>query len=200
MDELTVLRQQMDSIKKSLEESKIVNRKLMVTVMKQKSSWLNNYVMLEVIALPLLFLLLWGECVALGVPVWFSIVFIIGAVIDVIVDFKTTRIPPSDFARLDMLSLRRKLTRQKRQRYIQLIVSLPLALAWGAWFVYECNKSIMGDEYIDGSMAFWINIGIVAVTVIACIVVVLAIYKKMNSVNDDIIGTIDDSEAADRNE
>ena len=200
MDELTILRQQMDSVKKSLEESKIVNRKLMVTVMKQKSSWLNNYVMLEVIALPLLFLLLWGECVALGVPVWFSIVFIIGAVIDVIVDFKTTRIPPSDFARLDMLSLRRKLTRQKRQRYIQLIVSLPLALAWGGWFVYECNKSIMGDEYIDGNMAFWINIGVVAVTVIACIVVVLAIYKKMNSVNDDIIGTIDDSEAADRSE
>lgn len=200
MDELTILRQQMDSVKKSLEESKIVNRKLMVTVMKQKSSWLNNYVLLELVALPLLFLLLYGECVVLGVPVWFSIIFIIGAVIDVIVDFKTTRIPPSDFARLDMLSLRRKLTRQKRQRYIQLLVSLPLALVWGGWFVYECNKSIMGDSNIDDRMSFCINIGLVAAVSIASIVVVVAIYKKMNSVNDDIIGTIDDSEAADRNE
>lgn len=184
----------MASMKRSLDESKIVNRKLMLSVMKQKSSWLNNFVLVEVISLPLLFLLILCECLVLDISVWFAIVCLVGSAIDVVADLKTTLVRPSDFSKLDMLSLRRKLMKQKRQRYIQLIVTLPLGMIWGAWFVYECVRSIIGADFVVGGTLFWIDIALVGVVLVATIVVVMAIYRKIQSVNDDIITTIDESD------
>ncbi len=184
----------MTSLKESLKKSEIVTKNLMLTVMRQKSSWLNNLVWGEVIAAPFLMLLIAGECIYAGISVWFFIVGAVALIIDVILDFKTARISPKDFYTMDMLSLRRKLVKQKRQRGIQFVIELPLAMIWGSWFAFAFFMSSFGKKIATGGEEFWIIIGIVGVINLIIIGVCIGLYGKMQRTNDDLIRQIDEME------
>lgn len=194
MDELTILREQMNSLKESLNKSKIVTNRLMLTVMKQKSSWINNMVWGEVIGAPFIIFLIVSECAFAGISMWFAIIGAIGLIIDVWADFKTARISPKDILTMDMLSLRRKLLKQKRQRTLQCIIELPLGLIWGTWFAFAFFMNMFGEKIAVGSEPFWVIIGIIVVMNLLIIGITVGIYSKMQNTNDDLIRRINEME------
>lgn len=192
MDELTDLRRQMDSLKKSLEQSQIINQELVRSVTKAKASWLNKIVKWEFILAPVVVLLILAECLGTGVSPWFAIVAGAGILIDSLYDLKTTRVPEQDIISLDLLSLREKLSRQKQMRYKQFLITTPLSLIWGAAFVYCIIRKILVEINLPENMIRNISIGTVLFTVVLCVVVVILIYRKMQKTGDEIISTIDE--------
>lgn len=192
MDQLEILHRQMDSLKSSLAESRIVNRSMMVNIMKQKSSWLNNLVKTEFVLVPLSFIFFLLFCLFTGITVWVAVTYLVFAVADTYLDTKTVRVPACDFA-CDMVTLRRKLVRQKRLRFIQMAVSLPLAIAWGCWFAVECALHLTGMEkdMSYGTPLFWFVAVNIAFVIVGSVVITCILYFKMQSVNNEIIAQID---------
>ena len=191
MDELTELRQQLDILKRQLDKSAIVNEKLMVEVMKQKSAWQNGLFKFLVIVLPILVVFVFGVCYLWHINIWIAITYLIAAIADTALDYKTTRISPKDISSLDTLSLRRKLIKQKRLRFLQYLISTPLALAWSAWFVYDI---IFARMPVDAYTAVW---NVLAWTVIVIVVVVASIvcyviYAKMQRTSQELIDMLEE--------
>lgn len=196
MDELNILREQMDALKKSLDNSRIVSRKLLLTVMKQKSGWLNHLVASEFIFIPLATLFFAGMAKAAGISIWFALAFFVFGMADAVTDILTVRIPQRDFVRLDLLSLRRKLLKQKKMRYLQMIIMLPLSLAWGAWFLHDyLNSLLVTADGESSGIPSWFNTTMIIVFIVAASVISLLLYRKMQRTNDSLIECINDCAA-----
>lgn len=129
MDELKELRDQMAAMRNDLNNYAIVNDRLMLTVMKQRSKGLNWYVNAELIFTPFLILFFFGICYALNMSVWLAITMSVACVISGLIDIKTMRLSSRLINSLSLRELRTYLIRQKRQHTIQLIVELPLCMA-----------------------------------------------------------------------
>ena len=52
MEELEIMRMQLDALKQQLDTQEIINRDLLRKIMRRKASWLNRLVNFETIALP----------------------------------------------------------------------------------------------------------------------------------------------------
>lgn len=195
MDELTQMREQLASMKRSLDESKIINRDLMIYVMKQKSSWMNNLVKWELILLPVILLLLLFECYIAGISMWFFIVGMAGVIVDTFLDLKTVRISRRSIETLDLLSLRRKIVKQKRQRYLQTIIVMPLCLIWLGWFSWSMAGGMFREAIPDPRVFFWFALGFVGVIFALTVGVCVWVYKKMQTTSNELLSDIDQLEA-----
>lgn len=198
MDELNILREQLGALKKSLDQSQIVNRRLMITVMKQKSSWLDRLVKSELIIVPVSFLIILAVSQSLGITPWLAISFFILAAVDTVIDFRTIRISANDFYD-DMVSLRRKLIEQKRQRFQQLAVSTPLSLIWMCWFLVEMVlPHHSAKDLLDTSgPLFWVLLVEIIVCSALTIGIIVYIYRKMQRTNNELISSIDEYQSSD---
>lgn len=198
MDELNILREQLGALKKSLDQSQIVNRRLMITVMKQKSSWLDRLVKSELIIVPVSFLIILAVSQSLGITPWLAISFFILAAIDTVIDFRTVRISANDFSD-DMVSLRRKLIVQKRRRFQQLAVSTPLSLIWMCWFLAEMVlPHHSAKDLLDTSgPLFWVLLVEIIVCCALTIGIIVYIYRKMQRTNNELIRSIDEYQSSD---
>lgn len=195
MDELTTLRNQLASMKHSLDRSQIINKNLMTNVMRNRSSWLNNTVLMEVIATPVIALLIYDISKSVGISAWFAIVFFIGSAIDTAFDYKTLRIPRIWFSEMEVVALRRRLLRQKLQRKRQFIVSLPVATVWSAWFGFEYITHGIGAHIPQGPVTTASICTIVALLVIFGVWLSVAIFRKAQRTNDNLIRQLDDYSA-----
>ena len=190
MDELNAMREQMDSLKENLNKSNIISRRLMVAVMKQKASWVNNYVSANFIIVPLMLIFLIRVCRSTGITMWVMAAFALLAVADTIVDLKTVRIQLGSLLRLPVLEMRRLLVEQKKARLRHVMIDIPLYMAWGAWFLYEVYEH-MGAFQIPiiginiTSLSGVIITGLIALG--ACLGIIVWLFRKMQGVNDSII-------------
>lgn len=193
MDELTMLREQMASMKHSLDQSQIVNKTLMNKVMKKSSSWLKNTVWIEAVSTPILALLFLAVSVSYGVSIWFAISFLFISWIDAAFDYKTLRIPSKWFSELDVITLRKRLLRQKTLRKKQYLISLPLAVVWGVWFGYEILIKSVKDMPLDFTSyaAFFV---VIIMAVVAGVWASLVIYRRAQRTNDELLGHIKEYE------
>lgn len=194
MDELTMLREQMASMKQSLDRSNIINRKLMNKVMRQRSSWLGNTAWTGVVATPAVALIIYLASVHVGISGWYAVVFFILSAIDTALDFKFLRIPKEWFSEMDIITLRKKLLKQKLQRKRQFIISVTLAAIWGFCWGFEYLSKTTGQYISLDTLATTIIIGIVAVIVLVAVGVTISIYLKAQRTNDDILRQLDDFE------
>lgn len=193
MDELTMLREQMTSMKHSLNQSRIVNKTLMNKVMKKSSSWLNNTVWIEAVSTPVLALLFLAVSMGYGVSIWFAISFLVISWIDTAFDYKTLRIPSKWFSELDVITLRKRLLHQKTLRKKQYLISLPLAVIWGVWFGYEILIKSVKDMPLDFTAyaAFFV---VISMAVVAGVCTSLVIYRRAQHTNDALLGQIKEYE------
>ena len=193
MDELNELRNQMAAMKQSLENYSIVNQRLMRTVMKQRSGWMNNYVIAEIIGTPLLALLMIGLCRLMHISMWIAYTITIAMILSTYVDWKSTmRILPADINSLSLLDLKKKLQKQKYYRKIQLLVELPLSLAWAAWFLIEyLHLQDAFKNLSEGNALAWGSVIFMVFMLALSAIVAIILYKKAQQTNDRIIDDIE---------
>ncbi len=185
MDELNILKEEMAALKRSLDKEQIINDKLMRTVMKQRVSWLNTFVKLELISLPFIYLFFAGACVIFKISQWYALTFLIFAAIDAIMDLRTFRISPKIFSTCSMMEVRKRLIKQKKERFIQTCISAPLAIIWLMLFamaVFSKPQDPAGYAGMVGGIIGGIIGGIV----------VIILYRKAQKTNDTIIYEIQD--------
>ncbi len=196
MDELEEMRRQMATMKSQLDTQQIVNKRLMCKVMRNKASWMNLLVNAELIAFPFLYLLIVGLCEVLGISQWYSFTFLVFGSADALLDIRTVRIPGSLFSSSSILSLRKFLIRQKKERFIQTLIMGVLCVAWLSMFLFAIGTSgnplFLANGLWDAVKTGGLFGGIIG-SVIAIIVVIM-LYRKMQRTNDRIIADIDDLE------
>lgn len=188
MDELDILKEEMAALKRSLDKEQIVNDKLMRTVMRQRASWTNTFVKFEFIALPFTYLIFAVACAFFKISQWYALSFLILGVVDTVMDLRTFRISPKIFSTCSMMEVRRLLTRQKKERFIQMCISAPLAIIWLVFFsmaVFREPQDSVGYAGMVGGIVGGVIGGIA----------VIIIYRKAQKTNDFIIDEIQDDSA-----
>lgn len=202
MDELKELRDQMAAMRSDLNNYAIVNDRLMQTVMRQRSKSLNWFVNAELIVTPFLILFFFGICYILHMSMWLAVTMSVACIISGIIDLKTMRVSSKLINSLSLRDLRSYLIRQKRQRTIQMIIELPLCMAWLVWFMLDYfSNEVMFADLQKSAIFQWVKIIAIAITAIIAIIVIAVIFKKSQRVNDTMIEDIDlqtcDDEAID---
>ncbi len=190
MDQLDILKQEMAALKSALDKEQIVNDRLFRTVMRQRASWLNNFVTWEFILLPFLYLLFVGVCAYFHVSQWYAFSFLIIAILDAVADLRTFRISPKVFSTSTMLDVRRLLIKQKKERFIHICIGLPLAIVW---LILLLNAILHASHPMaeDHTLNIGGFIGGIVGGVIGGIVV-LIIYRKAQRTNDTLLQDLPD--------
>lgn len=181
----------MAELKRNLDKEQIINDRLLRTVMRQKASWLNRFVTVEFIMLPILYLMFVGICAYFHISQWYSFSLLILSLIDVALDMRTFRISPKVFSTYTMLEVRRLLIRQKKERLIHICVALPLAIAW---LVLMLSAIANASDPFATDHAFNYA-GVIGGVIGGAIggIVVLVIFRKAQRTNDVLIDdTIDE--------
>lgn len=193
-----MMRQQLANMKDKLHSQLIVNESLMRKVMKGKASWMNTFVKAEVIALPLVYIVIAMICSFYDISQWYALSFLILAAIDTFMDRYTVRIPATLFGKLSMIDLRKFLMKQKRLRFIQAVVMFPVTVIWmvGLCWAMASGSSMLtdgvSDNIVDAAKTGGIIGGIVGG--IVGVVVTLILYRKMQRTNDSLLQDIGELE------
>ena len=184
MDALNILKEEMAALTRTLDKEQIINDKLMRTVMRQRASWLNTFVLVEFIMLPLLYIIFAVACALFGISQWYAFAFVILVLADSIVDLRTFRINPKIFSTCSMMEVRKILIKQKKERFIHLCVALPLAIIWLLLFAVAVFND--GKDSSLNYVSLW---GGCIGGLIGSIVVII-IYRKAQKTNDTIVDDI----------
>lgn len=180
----------MAQLKRNLDKEQIVNDRLLRTVMRQKASWLNKFVIVEFCLIPMLYLLFAGICAFFHISQWFAITFLIMSVIDVVADLRTFSISPKIFSTCTMLEVRKQLIRQKKERLIHVCIALPIAIVW-VILLLNSIANASDPMATDHALNFAGVTGGIIGGIVGAIVVII-IYRKAQRTNDFIINDIDD--------
>ncbi len=190
LQELEALKAEMAVLKQNLNKEQIINKDLLRTVMRQNSSWINKFIKFETIILIPTYLLFVLICYSFQVSQWYAFVFLVLAGIDNLVDYHTYRIPAKLFSTCTMVEIRNRLIRQKKERFIQLCISLPACFIFLGALGYEVaqiNKSEVSNWLVNaGGLAGGIVGGILGVTI------ALIVHFKAQRTNDLLLGEIHD--------
>lgn len=193
MEELYIMREQLENMKRKLDCQQIVNDALMRKVMKAKSSWLNNLVTTEFIILPILYFVFVGICWFKGISQWFSFTFLIFAGIDNAIDLLTIRIPSYIFNTYSIIEVRSFLIKQKKRRLIQTCISTPVVIIWLLLFFYSLwikeSMEIPAEDLAAIRLAVII---IVALSLVIALLVIIFIYKRIERTNNTLIQDLND--------
>ncbi len=183
MDELETMRIQLNSLKQRLASQKIINQDLMKKVMQNKTSWLNNLVLIEIILLPVTYLFFAGLCAYFDISQWLAFIYLVVGAIDTAFDWYLIRIPSRMFSTASVVEFQKLLIRQKKGRLYQVCISTPLSLMWMTALIFSLFRT-------DGFVPL---VGVI-IGGIAGIVAVIVIYRKIQTTNDDLLQDIKDFE------
>lgn len=180
----------MADLKRNLDKEQIVNDRLLRTVMRQRASWLNKFVIFEFCMIPVIYLIFAGICAFFHISQWFAVTFLILGTLDAVMDLRTFRISPKVFSTCTMLEVRKLLIRQKKERLIHMCVALPLCIIWIIWFL---NTIAVASDPLatDHALNFAGVVGGIIGGLIGGIICII-IYRKAQRTNDFIINDIDD--------
>ena len=189
--EIDNMRAQMKEIKEALKKSNIVSRETLSKLIQQETSWLNKTFLGAVIATPFILLIVLAEVLMSGISMWFFYTIAIAVIIDLFINYKTMVINRKDIIAMNLQSLKLQLMKQKKNRYWQYLISVPLGIIWAALFIYSYSIGQLGEELKEypAAQAFvYIGIGL---CIISIIWLCTYLYKKMQRTNDEIIQQID---------
>ena len=185
--ELEKMRQQMAILKDKLENQTIVNDRFIRRSIKRGVSTINKrYLVLGIIALAMIpygywaFVMIAGLSVALWLASCLMMLIVVGFMIYNSRDMRDNALMSGN-----LLDVKRKVTLAQKRDANWPWFGIPIALAWGAWAVYEMSQKMGDNEYI----------------VPCCIVVVLVgaliglkVHFKTQSRFNEIIEQIEDLE------
>ena len=200
--ELEQMRQQMDILKRKLEQQEIVNDQMIRHSMKSRMSWINRYRWIALFIIPFVALCFLPAVKSpysvfggyMSWSLYFFTILIVAA--STIADFVINRISDNTMMNSSLLEISEKLAKMKRLRRWQTIIGLIVIAFWIAWLMYEIYASAGDDpDSKRQTIGFMIAIGIGAVIGGA---IGLTIYFKMQRTNDDIIHQIEELKKAEQ--
>ena len=190
-NELEIMRSQMASFKKQLEQQEIINSRIMAESMKKKFSWIKKMIIGEIILIPIFLYLAFAAKYNFNLSWWSINTFIILLLCDVWCDYDINMraIKNSDYSRDNLVNTMEKLLRMKQRRTKQAAVMLITLIGLIIWFSIEISLHLMS---IDADTGMWgVFYGGVVGGVIG-IAVSWWIYRKMQKTNDEMIKHIEE--------
>ena len=189
--ELEELRQQMEMFKNKLDKQQIVNEQLVRNTMRNKMSWIKNYVWFEIIAVPFLLLFFAVVHYHMGLS-WALFAFLaIGLTADVIGDYIVNCIPKSQLLSGDLVATSKKLTTMKKKRTQWFIIGVVFCLIWTVWFVVE--MLLKANAQAGPNQQHFQAIMLISAMLIGGVVgfvISWFIFRKMQRTNNEIIEQI----------
>lgn len=196
IDELELVREQMQVLRDKLDKQEIVNDKLIRNSVKSKMSWVKKFVYLEFLLLPVL------ACVWFGIKEVFNLswtnyaILMIMSTIDAIWDY---RINVASFnlekvAENNLTDTLQKLVSMKQMRAKSFSIMLPLCALWLVWTGIEMWQGVGSLGEVDSLMraAGYGGFGGLIVGIPIGFYAAIRIYRKMQRTNDEIIEQIKD--------
>ena len=148
--ELEEMRQQMAILKDKLENQTIVNDRFIRRSIKRGVSTINRrYLVIGIIALAMIpygywaFVMIGGLSVALWLASCLMMLIVVGFMI-----YNSRDMRDSALMNGNLLDVKRKVTQAQKRDANWLWFGIPMALAWGAWAVYEMSQKMGDNEYI----------------------------------------------------
>ncbi len=185
--ELDEMRQQMAILKDKLENQTIVNDRFIRRSIKRGVSTINRrYLVIGIIALAMIpygywaFVMLAGLSVALWLASCLMMLIVVGFMIYNSRDMRDNALMSGN-----LLEVKRKVTQAQKRDANWLWFGIPMALAWGAWAVYEMSQQMGDNEYIVPCCIVGVLVGAL---------VGLKIHFKTQSRFNEVIEQIEDLE------
>ena len=185
--ELDEMRQQMAILKDKLENQTIVNDRFIRRSIKRGVSTINRrYLVIGIIALAMIpygywaFVMIGGLSVALWLASCLMMLIVVGFMIYNSRDMRDNALMSGN-----LLEVKRKVTLAQKRDANWLWFGIPMALAWGAWAVYEMSQKMGDNEYIVPCCIVGVLVGAL---------IGLKVHFKTQSRFSEIIEQIEDLE------
>ena len=185
--ELDEMRQQMAILKDKLENQTIVNDRFIRRSIKRGVSTINRrYLVIGIIALAMIpygywaFVMLGGLSVALWLASCLMMLIVVGFMI-----YNSRDMRDNALMNGNLLDVKRKVTQAQKRDANWLWFGIPMALAWGAWAVYEMSQKMGDNEYIVPCCIVGVLVGAL---------IGLKVHFKTQSRFSEIIEQIEDLE------
>lgn len=190
-NELEIMRSQMASFKKQLEQQEIINSRIMAESMKKKFSWIKKMIIGEIILIPIFLYLAFAAKYNFNLSWWSISTFIILLLCDVWCDYDINMraIKNSDYNRDNLVNTMEKLLRMKQRRTKQTAIMLTATIVMSIWLLIEIGFHLIA---INADTGMWLVLYGGGTGAFIGVVVAWWIYRKMQKTNDEMIKQIEE--------
>lgn len=190
-NELEIMRSQMASFKKQLEQQEIINSRIMSESMKKKFSWIKKMIIGEIILIPIFLYLAFAAKYNFNLSWWSVVTFVILLLCDVWCDYDINMraIKDSDYSRDNLIDTIEKLVKMKQRRAKQTAIMLTATIVMSIWLLIEIGFHLIAINADTGMWFVFYGGGTGAFIGVA---VAWWIYQKMQKTNDEMIKQIEE--------
>ena len=190
-NELEIMRSQMASFKKQLEQQEIINSRIMAESMKKKFSWIKKMIIGEIILIPIFLYLAFAAKYYLDLSWWSTSTFIILLLCDFWCDYDINMraIKNSDYSRDNLVNTMEKLLRMKQRRTKQTAIMLTATIVMSIWLLIEIGFHLIA---INADTGMWLVFYGGGTGAFIGVVAAWWIYRKMQKTNDEMIKQIEE--------
>ena len=192
MTELEQMREQMAAFKSRLDKQQIINEQLVRTSMGSKLSWIKKFVWGEIIAVPILLIIMALFHAGNGLSWWLYGFLALGLIADATGDYIINRIPKSQLLSGDLVETSKRLAEMKKQRTSWFVAGVIFLVIWLVWFCIEVAMRLdCGCTLPHHGTVVAIMIGAIVVGGLIGGVIAWLILRKMQRTNNQLIEQIE---------
>lgn len=192
MTELEQMREQMAAFKSRLDKQQIINEQLVRTSMGSKLSWIKKFVWGEIIAVPILLIIMALFHAGNGLSWWLYGFLALGLIADATGDYIINRIPKSQLLSGDLVETSKRLIQMKKQRTSWFVAGVIFLVIWLVWFCIEIAMRLdCGCTLPHHGTVVAIMIGAIVVGALIGGVIAWLILRKMQRTNNQLIEQIE---------
>ena len=190
-NELEIMRSQMASFKKQLEQQEIINSRIMAESMKKKFSWIKRMIIGEIILTPILLYLVFAAKYYFDLSWWSVGTFAILLLCDIWCDYDINMraIKDSDYSRDNLIDTIEKLVKMKQRRAKQTVIMLTATIVMSIWLLIEIGFHLIA---INADTGMWLVVYGGGTGAFIGVVAAWWIYRKMQKTNDEMIKQIEE--------
>lgn len=190
-NELEIMRSQMASFKKQLEQQEIINRRIMSESMKKKFSWIKKMIIGEIILIPIFLYLAFAAKYYFDLSWWSVATFVILLLCDVWCDYDINMraIKDSDYSHDNLIDTIEKLVKMKQRCAKQTAIMLTATIVMSIWLLIEIGFHLIA---INADTGMWLVLYGGGTGAFIGVVAAWWIYRKMQKTNDEMIKQIEE--------
>nr|WP_297053527.1 hypothetical protein [Prevotella sp.] len=190
-NELEIMRSQMASFKKQLEQQEIINSRIMAESMKKNFSWIKRMIIGEIILTPILLYLAFAAKYNFDLSWWSVGTFVILLLCDVWCDYyiNMRAIKDSDYSRDNLIYTIENLLKMKQRRTKQTAIMLTATIVMSIWLLIEIGFHLIA---INADTGMWLVFYGGGTGAFIGVVAAWWIYRKMQKTNDEMIKQIEE--------
>lgn len=190
-NELEIMRSQMASFKKQLEQQEIINSRIMSESMKKKFSWIKKIIIGEIILIPIFLYLVFAAKYYFNLSWWSVVTFAILLLCDIWCDYDINMraIKDSDYSRDNLIDTIEKLVKMKQRRDKQTAIMLTATIVMIIWLLIEIGFHLIA---INADTGMWFRFYGGGTGAFIGVAVAWWIYRKMQKTNDEMIKQIEE--------